>query len=698
MNLVVIEGAGKRETIKKYLGNDFEVIATKGHVRDLPEKSLGVNLLDNFKPQYEIMKDKSDVVKFLKEKSKKADKVYLATDPDREGEAISWHLAHILEMNEADPIRIVFNEISKNAVTKALENPRAIDAKLVDAQQARRVLDRLVGYKISPIICKKIAPNLSAGRVQSATLKLVIDRERHIRDFKEEEYWTLNALLSASDSKEVFKSLLVKQNGKKAEISNKDQMDKVLLDLKNNKFIVKELKKSTVKSHPSAPYITSTMQQDALNKLGMSLKKVTSCAQELYEGVNIEGEGKVALITYIRTDSVRISPEAINMARNYILQNYGDKYLPKTTNVFKTKSSAQDAHEAIRPISLDRTPERVKPFLSADNYKLYKLIYNKFLACQMADALFDSVVANIENGEYEFKASGKTQIFDGFMKVYESSKKTKKEETEDEEDLNAKLPPMTEGQELKLEELVPNQKFTKPLPRYTEATLVKEMEDKGIGRPATFTPTVTLLSSRKYLEKDGKALKPTELGEKVNEYLETYFQKIVDAKFTAGMESKLDDVALKGIAWQDVVKDFYADFAKMLNVADKDSAKFKIPPKETDIKCDKCGSMMVIRTGKFGEFLACSNYPTCKNIKSMQKEVGVCPKCGKGVVEKKSKKGNSFYGCTGYPSCDFVSWEIPLQEKCPKCSSYLTVKPHYSDLRKKCSNSQCDYSEVVKKG
>lgn len=698
MNLVVIEGAGKRETIKKYLGNDFEVIATKGHVRDLPEKSLGVNLLDNFKPQYEIMKDKSDVVKFLKEKSKKADKVYLATDPDREGEAISWHLAHILEMNEADPIRIVFNEISKNAVTKALENPRAIDAKLVDAQQARRVLDRLVGYKISPIICKKIAPNLSAGRVQSATLKLVIDRERHIRDFKEEEYWTLNALLSAFDSKEVFKSLLVKQNGKKTEISNKDQMDKVLLDLKNNKFIVKELKKSTAKSHPSAPYITSTMQQDALNKLGMSLKKVTSCAQELYEGVNIEGEGKVALITYIRTDSVRISPEAINMARNYILQNYGDKYLPKTANVFKTKSSAQDAHEAIRPISLDRTPERVKPFLSADNYKLYKLIYNKFLACQMADALFDSVVANIENGEYEFKASGKTQIFDGFMKVYESSKKSKKEETEDEEDLNAKLPPMTEGQELKLEELVPNQKFTKPLPRYTEATLVKEMEDKGIGRPATFTPTVTLLSSRKYLEKDGKALKPTELGEKVNEYLETYFQKIVDAKFTAGMESKLDDVALKGIAWQDVVKDFYADFAKMLNMADKDSAKFKIPPKETDIKCDKCGSMMVIRTGKFGEFLACSNYPTCKNIKSMQKEVGVCPKCGKGVVEKKSKKGNSFYGCTGYPSCDFVSWEIPLKEKCPKCSSYLTVKPHYSDLRKKCSNSQCDYSEVVKKG
>ena len=700
MNLVIIESAGKKDTIKKYLGSEYEVIATKGHVRDLPTKSLAVNVLDNFKPQYEIIKDKTDVVKYLKDKSAKADKIYLATDPDREGEAISWHLAHILELNQQDPIRIVFNEISKNAVTNALKNPRGIDINLVDAQQARRVLDRLVGYKISPIICKKIAPNLSAGRVQSATLKLVIDRERSIRNFKEEEYWTLNAMLYPNSENETFKSLLIKKNGKKVSIANKEEMDAILEALKSGDFVVKEVKKSTAKSHPSAPFTTSTMQQDALNKLGMNLKKVTACAQELYEGVNIEGEGKVALVTYIRTDSVRISPEAVNMARKFIGENFGEKYLPKTPNVYKTKSSAQDAHEAIRPINLDRTPERLKPFLSADNYKLYKLIYNKFLACQMADALFDSVVATIENGEYEFKASGKTPVFDGFMKLYETTKKAKKEEIEnaDEDDLNSKLPPMNEGDKLKLSSLVPSQKFTKPLPRYTEATLVKEMEDKGIGRPATYTPTVTLLSSRKYLEKDGKALKPTELGEKVNEFLETYFEKIVNAKFTAGMESKLDEVASHGISWQDIVKDFYGDFVKMLGVADKDSVKFKLPPKHTDVKCEKCGSEMVIRTGKFGEFMACSNYPSCKNIKSMQKEVGVCPKCGKPVAEKKSKKGNTFYGCTGYPDCDFVSWDIPLEEKCPKCGSYLTGKKHYSELRKKCSNASCDFAETVKKG
>lgn len=699
MNLVIIESAGKKDTISKYLGGEYEVIATKGHVRDLPQKSLGVNVLDKFKPQYEVIKDKTSVVKFLKDKSAKADKIYLATDPDREGEAISWHLAQLLELNENEPIRIVFNEISKNAVTNALKNPRGIDANLVDAQQARRVLDRLVGYKISPIICKKIAPNLSAGRVQSATLKLVVDRERHIRDFKEEEYWILNAMLYPNEETEAFKSALVKYKGKKVEISNKESMDHVLEELEQGKYVVKDLKKSTAKSHPSAPYTTSTMQQDALNKLGMNLKKVTACAQELYEGVNIEGEGKVALVTYIRTDSVRISPEAVNMARNFISANFGEKYLPKNPNVYKTKSSAQDAHEAIRPINLDRTPERLKPHLSSDNYKLYKLIYNRFLACQMADALFDSVVANIENGEYEFKASGKTPVFDGFMKLYESSKKAKKEDAEEQEEgLNAKLPQMIEGQELKVKELLPAQKFTKPLPRYTEATLVKEMEDKGIGRPATYTPTVTLLSSRKYLEKDGKALKPTELGEKVNEFMEAFFEKIVDAKFTAGMETQLDEVASHGIAWQEIVEDFYGDFVKMLGVADKDSAKFKVPPKPTDIKCDKCGHDMVIRTGKFGEFLACSNYPTCKNIKSMQKEVGHCPKCGKPVAEKKSKKGNLFYGCTGYPECDFVSWEIPLEEKCPKCGEYLTGKKQYGNLRKKCSNEKCDFTEIVKKG
>ena len=695
MNLVIIEGLGKRETIKKYLGSDYEVVATKGHVRDLPEKSLGVNVLDNFKPQYEIMPDKKDVVKMLKEKSAKADKIYLATDPDREGEAISWHLAHILEMDVNSPIRIAFNEISKDAVNEALTQPRPIDQKLVDAQQARRVLDRLVGYKISPILCKKIQPKLSAGRVQSATLKLVVDRENSIRKFKPEEYWTLVANLKKG---EVFKSTLNKIKGKKASIGSKEEMDTILENLKNNDFVVKEVKKSVAKSHPSAPYTTSSMQQEAMNKLGMSLKKVTSCAQELYEGVEIAGEGKVALVTYIRTDSVRIAPGAVNMARDYILKNFGEKYLPKQPNVFKSKKSAQDAHEAIRPINLERTPEKLKGLLSPDNYKLYKLIYNKFLACQMEDATFNSVVASISNGDYEFKASGKTPIFDGYLKVFDSSKKSKKEETPEEEENgdNLKLPPLDEGDKLDLDNLVPTQKFTKPDPRYTESTLVKEMEDKGIGRPATYTPTVTLLQSRKYVEKDGKFLKPTELGEKIDEYLEKFFASIIDTKFTAEMEDKLDDVAIKGIIWQDFVKDFYGDFVKLLGTADKDSVKYKIPPKETDIKCDKCGHPMVIRTGKFGEFLACSNFPACKNVSPMRKDCGVCPKCGKPAVEKRSKKGTIFYGCSDYPNCDFVSWEMPLQEKCPKCGSYLTGKKIYSNLRKKCSNTSCDFTESVK--
>lgn len=694
MNLVIIEGLGKRETIKKYLGSDYEVVATKGHVRDLPEKSLGVNVLDNFKPQYEIMPDKKDVVKMLKEKAAKADKVYLATDPDREGEAISWHLANILDIDKDSPVRVAFNEISKDAVNEGLKNPRIIDQNLVDAQQARRVLDRLVGYKISPILCKKIQPKLSAGRVQSATLKLVVDRENAIRKFKPEEYWTLVANLKKGD---VFKSSLSKIKGKKASIGNKEEMDFVLESLKQNDFTVKEVKKTVAKSHPSAPYTTSSMQQEAMNKLGMSLKKVTSCAQELYEGVEIAGEGKVALVTYIRTDSVRIAPGAVKMARDFILKNYGEKYLPKTPNVFKSKKSAQDAHEAIRPISLERTPEKLKGLLSADNYKLYKLIYNKFLACQMEDATFNSVVALIENGDYEFKASGKTPVFDGFLKVFDTNKKSKNEEPAEEDSSdNLKLPPLNEGDKLDLDSLVPTQKFTKPDPRYTESTLVKEMEDKGIGRPATYTPTVTLLSSRKYVEKDGKYLKPTELGEKINELLEKYFADIINIKFTAEMEDKLDDVAIKGIGWQDFVKDFYASFVKLLGVADKDSVKYKIPPKETDIKCDKCGHPMVIRTGKFGEFLACSNFPACKNVQPLRKDCGVCPKCGKPAVEKRSRKGTIFYGCSDYPNCDFVSWEIPLQEKCPKCGSYLTGKKIYNNLRKKCSNTDCDYTISVK--
>lgn len=694
MKLVIIEGVGKKDTIKKYLGNDYEVVATKGHVRDLPTNLLGVNVLENFKPQYTIMADKKDIVKMLKSKSATADKIYLATDPDREGEAISWHLCNILNLDENSPIRIVFNEISKNAVTHAIENPRGIDHNLVDAQQARRVLDRLVGYKISPILCKKIQPKLSAGRVQSVTLKLVVDRENAIKNFVKEEYWTLVAKLFKDIE---FKSNLVKFKGKKYVPVTKDETDNVIGELKKGNFIVKSVKKSLQKSHPYAPYTTSTMQQDALNKLNMNLKKVTSCAQSLYEGVTIEGEGKVALVTYIRTDSVRISPEALNMARTFILNNFGEKYLPKNANFYKVKKSAQDAHEAIRPISLDRTPEQLKDKLSPDNYKLYRLIYNRFLASQMTDATYNSVVVEIANGDYEFKSSGKTPAFDGYMRLFNTTKKVEETEENDEDGENANLPNLTENDLLELRELIPTQKFTKPLPRYTEATLVKEMEDKGIGRPATYTPTITLLSSRKYIDKDGKYLFPTELGISVDELLGKYFSKIIDVKFTADMESKLDEVASLGIPWQTFVKDFYDDFVPQLKFADKDSVRIKVEPKPTNEICDKCGSPMVIRTGKFGEFMACSNYPNCKNIKSMQKIVAVCPKCGGNVIERKSKKGSIFYGCSNYPKCDFVSWEIPIEEKCPKCNSYLTKKEIYNSVRKKCSNTKCDYVETIKK-
>ena len=700
MNLVIIEGVGKQDTIKKYLGPNYEVVATKGHVRDLPEKTLGVNLYENFKPQYQIMPDKESTVKMLQEKAKKADKIYLATDPDREGEAISWHLCHILGLDETSPVRITFNEISKNAVNKGLENPRGIDIKLVNAQQARRVLDRLVGYKISPILCKKIQPRLSAGRVQSVALKLVVDRENEIKKFVPTEYWTLNAELYPEAKKDIFKASLTKINNKKANIPNSEEMEKVLSELKEGEFTVKSVKKSLQKTHPQAPYTTSTMQQEALNKLGFNLKKASFCAQELYEGVSLGEEGKVALITYIRTDSVRVAPEAMAMAKQHILETYGEKYVPSKPNVYKTKDSAQDAHEAIRPISLDRTPEKVKPYLNADNYKLYKLIYNKFVASQMAEATHNLVVAEIQNGNYTFKASGKTPVFDGFMAAYNTDKKaTKKEvsEEETEEGLNDKLPVLAEGDKLGLEKLNSAQKFTKPPQRFTEATLVKEMEERGIGRPATYTPTITLLASRKYTEKDGKYLKPTELGEHIHDLLEKYFSDIINVKFTANMESQLDEVAMHDINWQDMVGNFYKDFAKLLYACDKDSVKFKIPPKETDETCDKCGSKMVIRTGKFGEFLACSNYPKCKNIQNMTKEVGKCPKCGKPVLERKSKKGKTFYGCSGYPDCDFTSWEIPTEFKCKKCGEYLTKKSVYGNTRYKCSNVNCDFTHTVKK-
>ena len=681
MKLVVIEGPGKRDTLKKYLGPEYEVLATKGHIRDLPSKGFAVDISNNFEPHYEEMPDKKDIISDLKKKASKAEKVYLATDPDREGEAISWHIAHILGMKPDEKCRIKYNEISKKAVQEALNHPDVINQQMVDAQQARRILDRLVGYKLSPIICKAIKPNLSAGRVQSIALKLVVDREKEIRDFKPEEYWTITAELLKN--KQMFKASLTSYNSKKIKPKNKEEVDKILADLNNATYKIASIKKSKTKSNPLPPFTTSTMQQDALNKLGMNLKKTSQCAQNLYEGVEIAGEGKVALITYIRTDSTRVADDAMAAARNFVANKYGSNFIPAKPNVYASKKNAQDAHEAIRPINIERTPESVKASLNPDNYKLYKLIYERFLASQMAPAIYDSVAVDVDANSYTFHATGRTVDFEGYTIIYKAY-------SDSEEEKEGKIPKLEEGEIVDLNALKPEQKFTKPPARYTEASLVKAMEEKGIGRPATYAPTITILATRGYTEKEGKSLKPTELGETVSDYLDKYFKGVINVKFTANMENRLDDIAEKGEKWQDVVGSFWNGFKNLLLNADKRSVGFKKPAVETEEICEKCGGKMVIREGKYGKFLGCSNFPKCKNVKSLEPEpkpVGVCPECGKPVVARKSKRGKIFYSCTGYPDCKFMSWDIPTEEKCPKCNHFLYKKGE----NYKCSNPECDY-------
>lgn len=684
-NLVIIEGIGKRETIQKYLGKDFEVVATKGHVRDLPVKTLGINMDNHFEPKYEIMADKKDIIKKLKEKAAKADNIFLATDPDREGEAISWHIAYILNLNCQDNIRIEFNEISKSAITKALEKPRAIDIDLVNAQQARRVLDRLVGYKISPIISKKIQPKLSAGRVQSVTLELVVDREREIQNFKPEEYWNITALLEKQDKSAQFSASLALKDGNKIKVENEQQKNEVLSGIENAVWKISSIKKSVTKSNPPAPYITSTMQQDALNKLGMNLKRTSQAAQKLYEGVELEAEGKTALITYIRTDSVRVSPQMQQIAKDFIIKEYGEKFVPEKFNIYKTKKSAQDAHEAIRPVHLEIKPDSIKGQVEGDLYKLYKLIYERFLASQMTPATFNSVAVDIDANNYTFRANGKTPIFAGYTKVYEEYSPKDKEDSE-----QKTLPPLEEGEQVNLDSIKAEQKFTKPPARYTEASLVKTMEEKGIGRPATYVPTITNIENRAYTEKEGKQIKPTELGCIVCDTLKKYFPDIMDITFTAKMEDTLDEISTGKEEWQEVVEDFYKDFKVELENASGTPDKVEMPVVESDVICDKCGAKMIIKMGRYGKFLACPNYPECKNIKNYDVVVGTCPKCGKNLLEKTSKSGKKFYGCSGYPDCDFAVWDKPTEEKCPKCQSMMLEKG------RKIYCSKCNYYHYKK--
>ncbi|HZX47033.1 MAG TPA: type I DNA topoisomerase [Clostridia bacterium] len=660
--LVIVESPAKAKTIKKFLGRGYKVEASMGHVRDLPKSQMGVDKERGFEPKYITIRGKGPVLDKIKKEAKEADKILLATDPDREGEAISWHLAHILDLDAFSPCRIEFNEVTKDAVKRALKNPRPIDGRLVDAQQARRIVDRLVGYEISPLLWKKVKKGLSAGRVQSVALRLICDREEQIERFVPQEYWRLFATLYKKDRKESFKAELYSHGGKKISIGNKEEMDSVLKDIKGGKFEVTEIKKGKKARSPYPPYITSSLQQDAHNKLGFTVKRTMTAAQQLYEGVDIKGAGTEGLITYMRTDSVRISDTALAQVRDYIKKEWGEGYLPEKPRYYKSRKDAQGAHEAIRPTSVSRTPDSIKDSLTPDQYKIYSLIWKRFVASQMADALYDTVNVSVECGQYLFKAAGMALTFKGFLQLMDDDAENKQEE----------IPPLEKGDLLKVKKLEDKQYFTQPPARYTEASLIKALEDDGIGRPSTYAPVISTILQRGYVEKDKKSLVPTYLGKVVNEVMEEYFADIVDVDFTADMEEKLDEIEENGIEWRKVVEDFYRPLEEMVARAEKKMEKIVIREKETEEVCDRCGRNMVIKHGKYGKFLACPGFPECRNTKPLLEKAGVpCPECGGDIVIKRTKKGRTFYGCANYPDCDFMTWNRPLAEKCKECGQNL---------------------------
>lgn len=686
--LVIVESPAKAKTIGKYLGKNYIVEASMGHVRDLPKSKLGVDIENHYIPKYITIRGKGELISKLRKAAKKADKVYLATDPDREGEAISWHLANILKISEDEQCRIVFNEVTKTAVKASIKQARKINLDLVDAQQARRVLDRLVGYEISPILWRNVKWGLSAGRVQSAALKLICDREKEINEFIPKEYWLIDTVLKKEKSK--FPVRLSTYKNEKIEINNEESANKIVAELENGNFLVKSIKKGKKNRNPLAPFTTSTLQQDANKKLNFMTKRTMSIAQVLYEGVEVKGYGTVGLITYMRTDSVRISEDAQNSAREFIENNYGKEYLPTEKRVYKSKKNIQDAHEAIRPTYVEITPEIAKENLTSEQYKLYSLIWKRFIASQMASCLLNTNSIDIVNEDYKFKASGSTIEFDGFMKIYEYSN--------EEDDKSVILPSLEENEELKKQSMGASQHFTQPAPRYTEASFVKLLEEKEIGRPSTYVPTISTLLSRNYIVREKKNLIPTELGEIVNNIMSDYFEQIVDVDFTAEMEKKLDDVEEGKEDWTEIVAEFFDPLKISIEKAEKEISKVVIEDKVSDVPCEKCGRMMVIKKGRFGEFLACPGYPECKNAKPIVEKLDVpCPKCGNTIVAKKSKKGKKFFGCSGYPECDFVSWYEPVKEKCPECDSYMVLK--YSKSKGKyiqCSNTECGYKKEIK--
>ena len=680
--LVIVESPAKVKTISKFLGANYKVMASQGHVRDLPKSQMGVDIEHDYEPKYITIRGKGDILAALRKEAKKADKVYLATDPDREGEAISWHLAAALKLEDKDIYRITFNEITKNAVKASLKEARKIDMNLVDAQQARRVLDRVVGYGISPLLWAKIKRGLSAGRVQSVALRMICDRENEIDEFIPEEYWSMEAVLNIKGEKKPLIAKFYGDENGKIEIKNGAQMQDILDEVKKSDFSIESIKRGEKVKKSPLPFTTSTLQQEAAKTLNMSTKRTMNIAQQLYEGVDIKGRGTVGLITYLRTDSTRVADEAKVSSREYISQNYGEKYIPQEANAKKDDKKIQDAHEAIRPTDLNLSPAIVKESLQRDQFRLYQLIWKRFVASQMAPAVYETTSVKIMAGKYRFSVAASKVMFDGFMSVYKND--------DDNEENNTLAKGLDENSELSLEDVNGVQHFTQPPAHFTEASLVKAFEEQGIGRPSTYAPTISTIIARHYVIKENKNLYISELGNAVNNIMITAFPTIVDVKFTANMESLLDGVAEGTVEWKEIIRNFYPDLKVAIDEAEKELEHVKIEDEVTDVICDKCGRNMVIKYGPHGKFLGCPGFPECHNTKPYLEKIGVpCPKCGKDVIIKKTKKGRTFYGCDGYPDCDFVSWQRPSEKKCPKCGGYMVEKGN----KIVCADETCGYVE-----
>ncbi len=683
-NLVIVESPAKVKTIKKFLGSGYEVTASQGHVRDLPKSSMGVDIDNDFEPKYITIRGKGEILASLRKEVKKADNIYLATDPDREGEAISWHLQAALALENKKCYRITFNEITKNAVKESLKHPREIDMNLVDAQQARRVIDRIVGYSISPVMWAKVKRGLSAGRVQSAALHMVCDREAEIDAFIPEEYWTLDAILNVKGEKKPLTAKYYGAGSDKAKLSSKAEVDKIMKAVEKEKFVVNDVTKGTRQKKAPLPFTTSTLQQEAGKSLNFSTSKTMSVAQQLYEGIEIKGEGTVGIITYLRTDSTRVSDEAMTQAENYLKDNFSAEYAAGKNASEGTGKRIQDAHEAIRPTLLTREPESIKSQLSRDQYRLYKLIWQRFLASCMTPAVYETLSIKIGAGEHVFTVSSSRLVFDGYRKVYVQS-----DDVEDEKSLDQAV---TEKSELKLNELDPKQHFTQPPAHYTESSLVRALEEQGIGRPSTYAPTITTLIKRRYITKEQKNLYVTDIGHAVDELMGQAFPQIVDAKFTANIESLLDGVEEGDVKWKTIIRNFYPDLKESVDVANAELEKVEIRDEESDEVCEKCGRKMVIKYGPSGKFLACPGYPDCKNTKPYYEKTGIaCPSCGSEVVIKITRKGRKYYGCLGYPDCEFMSWDKPAGKMCPKCGKYMVTK----GKKNVCSDKECGYSENI---